>query len=72
MNWAMLRFRVRSMVSISLVMRLRMSPKGVASKYLSGSRLVFSVMSVRMRLLTVGATVAMMKCCRKFISQLIP
>ena len=72
MNWAMLRFSVRSMVSISLVMRLRMSPKGVESKYLSGRRLVLLVMSVRIRLLTIGATVAMMKCWMKFISQLIP
>ena len=40
MSCAMLRFRVMPMVSISLVMRLRISPKGVASKYRSGIRLV--------------------------------
>ena len=72
MNCAILRFSVRSMVSISLVIRLRISPKGVESKYLSGRRLVLLVMSVRIRLLTVGATVAMMKCWTKFISQLTP
>ena len=72
MNWAILRFIVRSMVSMSFVIRLRISPKGVASKYFSGKRLVLSVISVRIRRLIVGATVAMIKCWTKFISQLIP
>ena len=70
--WAMLRFSVMPMVSMSLVMRLRMSPKGMLSKYLSGMRLVLLVMSVRKRWEIRWLTVAMMKCWVKFISQLIP
>ena len=70
--WAMLRFSVMPMVSMSLVMRERMSPKGVESKYFSGIRLVFSVISVRKRRDIFWLTVAMMKCWEKFITQLTP
>ena len=49
-----------AMLSMSLVMRLRMSPRGWSSKYLSGRRASFSSTSRRRRYMVRCATPAMM------------
>ena len=49
MSWVRLCWSVWPMLSMSLVTRLRMSPRGWLSKYLSGSRPSFSSTSVRSR-----------------------